>query len=697
MDVALVHPDQCSMARRRADAAFFAGDYKSASIIYTTLLEKLCFLSRIRSNKNEGVKDAPVEPWPLYSAFERMEHEEGLCLWWLDTLESMSKEIQALIGQMSIGMDMFNLRENWAPRLSFKYYFDYANQQLGRLKTYEASYWRAFEQNQAQAEISLALRATVSVSIYQQRDAEERLKSSAAAFQRIEGELAKMKPEYHDAAEKLKTNLQAVEKKLKEHKYVSASRIVHAIGSIVAGVAMCFAGPVGWVGAGLLWSGAASDTIGMIGDASTKIEDSFGVVVNKEYIVRGLDTCDGNLKDLVDSQGYTTKADGTKLIDGDGTAKIVATQTQLKNFLDEFKGKFTENEALKTSLDDFVKISQAQNNAIVAYNNAVMDCYHQILQRATFQRQITGASSELIKENRGLPSILGFYRKLRDQMRLSFLRTVKHSVLALKFWGLQAAPRFNNITPPGMLSNVDELEAHIGVLLLEYEGCLMTFGRLARITWPKTPGSRGIAYKLTKNELSALKSGLDDPLGADILDRKVQWNISDAEVSPSSSSKPRIFTTAVTGLQLPSTRVMTLAESPFAGYANVRITQVCFRAPNLRFSGEKSRPLDHLSVEIRHEGIECIVDPSDQVHTFEHWPVQMLSVTNPSNNSAVVRQSVAPENEGLHLNEKVQAPIGPFAVWRIVIREKDQGGPLCWEDVKEAYLDFEGHAVPFQV
>jgi hypothetical protein len=34
----------------------------------------------------------------------------------------------------------FNLRENWAPWLSFQYYFDYANQQLGRLKTYEASY-----------------------------------------------------------------------------------------------------------------------------------------------------------------------------------------------------------------------------------------------------------------------------------------------------------------------------------------------------------------------------------------------------------------------------------------------------------------------------------------------------------------------------------------------------------------------------
>ncbi|OOQ87365.1 hypothetical protein PEBR_17189 [Penicillium brasilianum] len=695
VDVALVHPDQCSMARRRADAAFFAEDYKSASTIYTTLLEKFSFLPRVRDNKNEGIKDLPAEPWPLHMAFDRMEQEEGLCLWGLDTLVSMSKEIQALMGQMSIGVDMFNLRETWAPRLSFKYYFDYANQQLDRLKTYEASYWRAFEQNQTQAEIRSALRATVSVSIYQQRDAEERLKSSAEAFQRIDGELAKMKPEYHDAAEKLKKNLEAVENKLKEHKYVSVARIVGAISTVIAGIAVAFTGPAGWVGTLLLESAAGCDIVGMIVDASTKIEDSFGQVINKEVIIRGLDTCDGDLKDLVNSQGYTTKADGTKLIEGGGTAKIVVTEGKLKSFLDEFKGKFPENEELKTSLDDFVKISQAQNNKIVAYNNAVMDCYHQILQRATFQKQITEASSELIKENRGLPSILGFYRQLRDQMRLSFLRTVKHSVLALRFWGLQAAPRFNSITPPGMLSNLDELEAHMGVLSLEYEGCLTTFGRLSRITWPKPPGRRGITYKLTQNELSALKGGSDDPLSADICNRKVQWNITGAEVSPS-SSKPRLFTTTVTGLQLPSTRVTTLAENPFAGYANVRITQVYFRAPNLRFAGEKSTALNHLSVEIRHEGVECIVDSRDQVHTFEHWPVQVLSVTDPNNSIALVRQSVAPENEGLHLNEKVQAPIGPFAVWRISIREKDQGGPLSWEDVKDAYLDFEGYAVPFE-
>jgi hypothetical protein len=62
------------------------------------------------------------------------------------------------------------------------------------------------------------------VSIYQRRDANERLKSSAAAFQRIEKELVKLKPEYRHAAHEFKKNLGAVETWLKDHSYATAPR-----------------------------------------------------------------------------------------------------------------------------------------------------------------------------------------------------------------------------------------------------------------------------------------------------------------------------------------------------------------------------------------------------------------------------------------------------------------------------------------
>lgn len=39
--------------------------------------------------------------------------------------------------------------------------------------------------------------------------------------------------------------------------------------------------------------------------------------------------------------------------------------------------------------------------------------------------------------------------------------------------------------------------------------------------------------------------------------------------------------------------------------------------------------------------------------------------------------------------------LGPFANWRIIVREKDQGGPLDWGGVKEAFLELEGCGMPF--
>ncbi|KAJ5174622.1 uncharacterized protein N7482_000499 [Penicillium canariense] len=71
-------------------------------------------------------------------------------------------------------------------------------------------------------------------------------------------------------------------------------------------------------------------------------------------------------------------------------------------------------EIQEVSFKTLVTVSQEQNENIVAYNNAIMDCYHQILQRRMFQKQVTEASSQLMKENRGLPSILGFCQRFRD-------------------------------------------------------------------------------------------------------------------------------------------------------------------------------------------------------------------------------------------------------------------------------------------
>lgn len=706
IDVPIVHPDQCSMSLRRADAAFFAEEYSSARSRYLSLMEKLQFVPRVSGDMNQGKQNATFQHYPQYLCLERMENEEGLSLWTFQNLEMIYKQVQTRINQISMGVDLFNLRKEWAPRLSFKYYFDYALQQLERLKSYENSYWQYFDQYQAQMEAGAVLGTALAVNVYQTRDAKERLQSDIDTIKRVEKEIDDDKTDYTTKANKLLSDLRAIEKELKDHTYVDPAQIVTAVGSLLVGIGLLFAGPVGWVGAGLMAGSVIAQSIGMAEDAKTKIKDSFGVVVNRNYVIGQLNTCNDDIDSLLKTPAYTMKADGTKVADANADAKIIATKLQVDSFLKQFKDKFPENKDLSKSLDDLVAAALQRNQKIVAYNNAVLDCYQQILQQSVLKQQSSEISSQLIRLNQGLPSIVNYYRHLRDEIRLAILRTIKHSVLALSFWGLRDGAKF---TAPGLLSNVNELEAHIGVLQDEYESCLTDFGTFAQVSWPIAKNGGGIRYNLTADELQSLKIGLSDPFAApnttsdwkmfgkqEITDKQDKSSGSQSIKSQSIKSTPQIFTTAISGLQQPVRFATSLRDNPFAGQANVRISQVVFHAPGLCF--ESNEPIHRLPVEIRHEGTESITDPDDDVHTFQHYPIYLLSVTEHSMTDAkpLARQVMATDWSSMNLNAKTQAPIGPFASWRVVLREKDIGGSLNWTKVTGVYLEFEGSAISFR-
>jgi len=131
VDAPLVHPSQCQLVLRKADAAFFARDMETASRSYTLLRERFSFVPSLIKN-GAGTR--------LLAAFEHLEHE-GLSWWTLDILQLMYREVCARLAQIELGNDLFGLEKDWVPRLSYSYYSGYARQQLQRLKVYEISYW----------------------------------------------------------------------------------------------------------------------------------------------------------------------------------------------------------------------------------------------------------------------------------------------------------------------------------------------------------------------------------------------------------------------------------------------------------------------------------------------------------------------------------------------------------------------------
>ncbi|KAM5352794.1 hypothetical protein ACJ41O_005516 [Fusarium nematophilum] len=121
---------------------------------------------------------------------------------------------------------------------------------------------------------------------------------------------------------------------------------------------------------------------------------------------------------------------------------------------------------------------------------------------AVASKQAEDLGSRLIAGNISLPAVVAYYQRLRDVYRVSMLRTIKYSALALRFWGLRDVANFSS---PYLLSNVDQLEAHMDVLLNEYEYIASQFGSYTLSTCGLPVNSRGILYRLTDEEVAGLR------------------------------------------------------------------------------------------------------------------------------------------------------------------------------------------------
>ncbi|KAH7302960.1 hypothetical protein B0I35DRAFT_415466 [Stachybotrys elegans] len=326
----------------------------------------------------------------------------------------------------------------------------------------------------------------------------------------------------------------------------------------------------------------------------------------------------------------------TTSVNYEDTRKIAIIESQLKTPFPKSK---------QAALDEFTEASKARNNDIVAY---------------------TG----------------GDYLRLRNDSRFGILRSVRKAALALRFWGLLDTARFDG---PSLLSSLDEMEAHLGVLLSEYEKAVSRLSSFSRLTWAARQ-----PFPVT---LSTERPGARRP---------PQPYAGNGDV------KINRVTVVVNGLKEPASRQTSFLASPFAGHTNVRISQVRFFAPGIRLASintEKTVAEMRLYVELQHGGDEVSVDPDNVQVAFRHWPVQLASsykwaevvgAADIGGNVTTSRQVLPSDWMGANgANTHAQAPIGPFRSWRVTIRET-VNGTVDWTGVSEAYLEFCGSSSPFR-
>ena len=677
MDIPLVHPDQCQMVLRQADAAFFANDFSHASAAYQGLLERLVFVPLLLEERQHLASGAQMEPTSLYKAFETLEKVDRLSFWTMESLAYLYTQVCGRMDQLRNGTDLFGLTKEWAPRLSFQFYSEYAGSQIENLRGFEGSYWAFFDTYQAQMRAGSILREAISTNVYRRNLVEEDIERALQAMRTKETAIETAAGEIKEKKEALMAELERVQGLIDRWHCPSVGTILTGITSAVVIGAFLASNPVGWVVGGMALVAGGSQIWAMCDEAASTIEDTHGQRVNKKYLVNQLNTCGEEFQSLLD-KAYAMQGDGTHRLDDDDTKKIAVTESQIKSFLKQFKDSIPEanRASLSKLLDEFVKTTSTRNHDILAYNNAVITVYSQLQHKALYEKQSSELGSELIRENIGLPSVIAYYQRLRQDSRLSILRTVKQSALALRFWGLLETAEFSN---PGLLSNIDELQAHVGVLFHQYESSISRLSSFSQSVWPRKLPHPGILYRLSESELAGVKL---------------------AQVDPFSSNGSIVYTVCVEGLKQPVTRETTVPQNPFAGRANVRLSQVRCWIPGIELLNDS---VTQISIGVEHGGVEAITDPNNTVHHFSHWPIQLTAEYSPRHTPQLSdiadahwnRQVMASDWASANVNAKVQAPVGPFTTWTLTISEA-VNGKLRWEKVNAMYLEFCGSSFAFK-
>lgn len=254
---------------------------------------------------------------------------------------------------------------------------------------------------------------------------------------------------------------------------------------VTAGAFLAFV-PVGWLaGNGLAAAATGPQGFALYAEATETLKDKHAQRINRNLFINRVVKCESDLRSLFNQSAYTMAADGTKTINEADSVKVTANAEQPTAFLDQFQESVKSPDdrkakaELKSALQAYTKATNTRNADILAYINAVIQSYKLIKQPLLLDRQAGEISGQLIKENIGLPSIVAIYLRIRDSSLVSILRTVKNSALALRYVCLKKPLRFS----VSLLSDVDELEAHIAVLLQEQEVILSNFASVAQFTW----------------------------------------------------------------------------------------------------------------------------------------------------------------------------------------------------------------------
>ena len=640
----LFHPDQVAMTIRDAENNYFMGTSDSllaAKETFGTIVDRFSFLGDLQ------LSDA------LYKAYKGNERalfiisplndgpgsDQMLAPTSITSLRISLDLARHYIDQLSTRLDFFGHARNWVPRVSRSLYAEQLDKMLLGFKDVEDNYnnYQSIAKNQTKRrdQIDLAVAAADVSRSHAEDDAKTLGQDLRLTADRIKLLQARL-PEKRNNLDKA---IDGVADTIKNSFKVSFSQFIGAVGQ------MAFAPGLPMT----LVQGAS-----ILNTAATKVTDDTGAEVPKDYMVNKIYT----MKADMDGLDEAVKANSAILTMNDpGATKLMANEKDIMDLVGQYRGLLGDAAVrdVKTRFDDYVQVVLDRNNQVIHYN-ACITLYLQA-QAKVSSCKATAASLGRAKQEEidfEIPAAAAAVESSYFDTTRKVISTLYLAQKAMEFVslstdeGLLTKLRQPGFPRPGLSAALTQARID---LVDKYDSVVDSFGSDA----PEF-GSGDIlpvVVRLTLEQLDTLRENeeVDEDAGSDEFSVIVN-------IPPCFKESPRM-------------------DTPFSGYADVRLTDVKFYIEGAIVADNS------LLISLQHMGTEAIVDPMNVAHRYTHNPINLEFQYDLKTGKLFSPATIARNVEGAY------ALPGPFSMWRIAI-SRVSNVDLDLKGMTKAWFEFSG-------
>ncbi|KAL4779971.1 hypothetical protein BJX76DRAFT_361304 [Aspergillus varians] len=647
-----IFPEQCQMLLNKTNNQFFSAQWTDRAPMiqqYNRLAKRLKVIDTLsdKANQASGIWKALNE---LEDTYKVTTNAQG-------QLRAIADQAISQRNRLLLGQDMFGHSPTWVPRLSYDFYTNSIIDRLEVLREIEeleGNYRQAAQKNED-------LRTFVDQGIQKLATTEKEASTKISFLTGPNGHLSKTADRIAELTVELKEKRANVKTKVSHVKFehvIDPQILIDGFATLTSLGADLGTLKGLWNLTRDLYKTTKEDTI----------KNGEGKEFKDEYVIRELAECTDSLESL--ESALKTKVDNEIELDDPKGLKVVARIGDIEKLMQEFKASIPEynRQVVAKALKEYKEVILLRNETVLDYNSSIHLLLEARQDKKHVQDQAASLRTKRLELDPTIPAVSFWLRGTRDKLALQLTQRLYYASRAVTYWGLETTSKYSQ---PGPLRSSTELNSYRLQLDETFESILNRYAGNVRSIWPATETQPGLFYDLTSSQLETLTTPRSE-----------------------ARQKGNVYKVSIT-LQPKSL--------PFGGgRADVRLNEV-----RLWLVGAKVNPdgqgRQRVTAHIRHMGDDVFEDESDKQFPFSHDMMTIpfefdaakvnhmrdMTADAKLNRANAIQDQWTGNQSRKDTSMNCVAAVGPFATWRLELRESDNAG-LDMEKVTSAHIEFRG-------